>query len=297
MSSPSSAARPRPRWSPAYTVVLLCFAAVFISYIDRTNISVAAIAMQEEFKWSETTKGFVLSSFFVGYILLQVVSAGLANKYGGKLLLGVAVIWWSAFTMLTPVAASLGLATLIASRIALGLGEAAVFPACINMVGRWVPAAQRSRAVALFSSGLSIGTVFSLPVTGWLVREYGWPVPFYAFGLVGLVWAVAWFTKVSAGRGIPEEATNASRTIPWGASCARRLCGRSSSITSATTGRYTSCWRGSRRTSRQRSTSHSRAPASSRRPHRWRRSSWPTLPGARPTASCDRGAARPTCAS
>ena len=86
------AAAPAPRWSPAYTVVLLCFAAVFISYIDRTNISVAAIAMQEEFAWSETTKGFVLSSFFVGYILLQVVSAGLANKYGGKLLLGVAVI-------------------------------------------------------------------------------------------------------------------------------------------------------------------------------------------------------------
>lgn len=207
---------PARRWSPAYTVVLLCFAAVFISYIDRTNISVAAIAMQDEFKWSETTKGFVLSSFFVGYILLQVVSAGLANKYGGKLLLGVAVIWWSAFTMLTPVAASLGLVTLIGARIALGLGEAAVFPACINMVGRWVPAAQRSRAVALFSSGLSIGTVFSLPVTGWLVREYGWPVPFYAFGLVGIVWAAVWFSKVSGGRGIPEETTAASRTIPWG---------------------------------------------------------------------------------
>ncbi|HEX4933747.1 MAG TPA: ACS family MFS transporter [Gemmatimonadaceae bacterium] len=207
---------PSPRWPAAYTVVLLCFAAVFISYIDRTNISVAAIAMQEEFQWTETTKGFVLSSFFIGYILLQVVSAGLANRYGGRLLLGVAVVWWSAFTMLTPLAASLGLTALIASRIALGLGEAAVFPACINMVGRWVPTAQRSRAVALFSSGLSIGTVFSLPVTGWLVREYGWPVPFYAFGLVGFVWAVVWFRKVASGRGVPEEAAPGARAIPWG---------------------------------------------------------------------------------
>jgi ACS family sodium-dependent inorganic phosphate cotransporter len=162
MSSPSVLPT---RWPPAYTVVLLCFAAVFISYIDRTNISVASIAMQDEFKWTETTKGFVLSSFFVGYILLQVVSAGLANKYGGKLLLGVAVVWWSAFTMLTPAAASLGLATLIGARIALGLGEAAVFPACINMVGRWVPAEQRSRAVALFRVGCRSGPS-SLPVTG-----------------------------------------------------------------------------------------------------------------------------------
>lgn len=215
MTSPPAAVAAR-RWPAAYTVVLLCFAAVFISYIDRTNISVAAIAMQEEFRWTETTKGFVLSSFFVGYILLQVVSGGLANKYGGKLLLGVAVVWWSLFTMLTPAAATLGLTTLIGARIALGLGEAAVFPACINMVGRWVPAPQRSRAVALFTSGLSIGTVFSLPVTGWLVREYGWPVPFYAFGLVGVVWAAAWFTMVGSGRGVPEDAAPGARAIPWG---------------------------------------------------------------------------------
>ncbi|MBK6489060.1 MAG: ACS family MFS transporter [Gemmatimonadetes bacterium] len=203
------------RWPAHYTVVLLCFAAVFISYIDRTNISVASIAMQEEFSWTETTKGIVLSSFFVGYILLQVVSGTLANRYGGKLVLGVAVVWWSLFTVLTPPAALLSLPALIAARIALGLGEAAVFPASINMVGRWVPTAQRSRAVALFSSGLSIGTVFSLPVTGWLVRDYGWPVPFYAFGLAGLVWAAFWITKVPRGRGVEEEQSVGGRTIPW----------------------------------------------------------------------------------
>ena len=204
------------RWPPYYTVVLLCFAAVFISYIDRTNISVASIAMQEEFAWSETTKGLVLSSFFAGYLLLQVASGTLANRYGGKIVLGVAVVWWSLFTVLTPPAARVSLAALIAARVALGLGEAAVFPASINMVGRWVPIAERSRAVALFSSGLSIGTVFSLPITGWLVRDYGWPVPFYAFGVVGLAWAAVWFTKVASGRGIEEAASPGARAVPWG---------------------------------------------------------------------------------
>ena len=43
------------RWPPYYTVVVLCFAAVFISYLDRTNISVASIAMKDQFGWSETT--------------------------------------------------------------------------------------------------------------------------------------------------------------------------------------------------------------------------------------------------
>ncbi len=209
---------PTPRWPAAYTVVLLCFAAAFISYIDRSNLSVAAIAMKEEFHWTETTKGFVLSSFFVGYMLLQIVSGMIANRYGGKILLGVAVVWWSIFTMLTPAAAYTSLGALIAARIALGLGEAAVFPGCINLIGRWVPVEQRSRAVSLVTSGLSLGTVFSLPVTGYLVRTYGWPNPFYLFGAVGLVWALAWFPLIGNGRGIPEEVPpTADRTIPWAA--------------------------------------------------------------------------------
>lgn len=209
--------RPAGRWAPWHTVVLLCGAAVFISYIDRTNISVAALAMQEQFAWTETTKGYVLSSFFVGYVLLMAASGALANRFGGRMVLGVAVLWWSLFTALTPPAAMLGLPALLAARVALGLGEAAVFPASINMVGRWVPPESRSRAVALFASGLSIGTMVSLPMTGWLVREYGWPWPFYLFGAVGIVWAVFWYGKVREGRGVPDIAASATRTaIPWG---------------------------------------------------------------------------------
>jgi ACS family sodium-dependent inorganic phosphate cotransporter len=211
----TSAAASR-RWAPHLTVVSLCFAAAFISYIDRTNISVAAIAMKEQFGWTETVKGFVLSSFFIGYIVLQVASGTLANRFGGKIVLGIAVVWWSIFTMLTPPAAAVSLGALVATRIALGLGEAAVFPASINMVGRWVPPAARTRAVATISTGLSLGTLVALPLTGWLVKEYGWPLPFYAFGAVGLVWALFWFTQVAPGRAIDPVQSDPGRRIPWG---------------------------------------------------------------------------------
>ena len=205
-------ARTRPAW---HAVVWLCGAAVLISYIDRTNISVAAIPMQAQFGWTETAKGWVLSSFFIGYLAFMAASGALANRYGGKIVLGAAVLWWSFFTALTPPAALTSFSALIAARIALGLGEAAVFPASVNMIGRWVPAAQRSRAVALFASALSVGTLISLPMTGWLVRAYGWPVPFYAFGAIGIVWAVAWFSKVSSGRSPDVEPPHADRAIPW----------------------------------------------------------------------------------
>jgi ACS family sodium-dependent inorganic phosphate cotransporter len=195
-------------------VLLLC-AATFISYIDRTNISVGALAMQTQLGWSETQKGVVFSSFFVGYMLMMVASGALAHRYGGKIVLGIAVIWWSLFTALTPPAALASLPTLVAARIALGLGEAAVFPASINMIGRWVPPLQRSRAVALLASSLYLGTLVALPATGWLVREFSWPVPFYVFGAVGLVWAVAWFRSIDGGTAIEPEPAAIKPSIPW----------------------------------------------------------------------------------
>jgi ACS family sodium-dependent inorganic phosphate cotransporter len=216
MTTPTASAT--GRWPAYQTVVLLCFAAVFISYIDRSNLSVAAISMQQELGWTESVKGLVLSSFFVGYLLLQVASGSLANRYGGRRVLGVAVVWWSLFTLLTPVAARISLPVLLAARIALGIGEAAVFPASVNMLGRWVPPERRSRAVALFGSGLSMGTVFALPVTGWIVRDHGWPMAFIAFGAVGFVWAAAWFGLVREGRdpALADAADQGPRTIPWG---------------------------------------------------------------------------------
>lgn len=179
------------RWPARYTILTLCFLAAFICYIDRVNISVAALAMQEHFGWSETVKGFVLSSFFIGYMLFQVPSGYLANRYGGKWVLGVAVAWWSLFTVLTPLAA-MSLPLLIAARIGMGLGEAAMFPGAYNLFGRWIPLNERSRSVALLLSGVPIGNVVALLSSGWLVAHYGWPSAFYVFGALGAIWVGAW---------------------------------------------------------------------------------------------------------
>jgi ACS family sodium-dependent inorganic phosphate cotransporter len=206
---------PDVHWPAHYSVVLLLVAGIFISYIDRTNISVGAIAMQAQLGWSQTQKGLVLSSFFIGYMALMLVSGALANRYGGKMVLFVAVIWWSIFTALTPPAAAISLSTLIAARIALGAGEAAVIPASINMIGRWVPPLQRSRAVALLMGAAPLSTAVALPLTGWLVHLYGWPVPFYAFGLLGILWAIVWLVRVNNGYDIQPQTTVTKLPIPW----------------------------------------------------------------------------------
>jgi ACS family sodium-dependent inorganic phosphate cotransporter len=178
-----------------YTLVALCFCAAFICYIDRINISVAAIAMQDAFGWTDTVKGFVLSSFFVGYLGMQVAGGWLAHRIGGKLVLGVAVIWWSVFTILTPPAAMLTFSMLIVVRIAMGFGEAATFPAVYALFAKWVPERERSRTVTLLLSGAPLGVVCALFSSGWIVENMGWPASFYLFGAVGFIWAVVWVLK------------------------------------------------------------------------------------------------------
>jgi MFS transporter, ACS family, solute carrier family 17 (sodium-dependent inorganic phosphate cotransporter), other len=183
-------------WPRRYNVLALCFAASFICYIDRVNISVASIAMKDQYGWTDTTKGVVLSSFFVGYMATQILSGWFANRYGGKRILGFAVVWWSFFTMLTPVAAGLSLPLLLMARIALGLGESATYPASYSLFRRWIPTEERSRAVAIVLSGVPMGTLVALLVSGWVIVTFGWPMVFYAFGLTGFLWAMIWYAEI-----------------------------------------------------------------------------------------------------
>src|SRR5476651_246731 len=107
----------RPR---RHVVVGLTFLAAVIAYTDRVNISVAAVAMREHFGWSQTQKGWVLSSFFVGYLLFMFVGGVLATRYGGKKVLGWSVLSWSVFTLLTPLAAIASLPLLLVTRVGMG---------------------------------------------------------------------------------------------------------------------------------------------------------------------------------
>ncbi len=212
-----------------HNIVFLCFCAVFVCYIDRVNISVAIIPMQEAFGWSDTIKGVVLSSFFVGYMIMQAPSGWLTNHIGVKIVLGLAVLWWSLFTILTPIAAFLSLPILIAVRIAMGLGEAAMFPATYGMFGYWVPESERSRSVSFLLSGIPLGTLFALTTTGWIVTRFGWPYVFYIFGFLGIIWTTIWYFKSTnypyEYPGISDREKNLlgtlnqnqheTKTIPW----------------------------------------------------------------------------------
>ena len=185
----------------------------FLSYADRVNMSVAAIPMQVEFGWDETTKGLVMGSVFVGYLSSQLIGGWLADRFGPTRILAYAVLSFSLLTLLTPLAAEISFSTLIAARIALGVAEGLAVPATYAFIGRWSPPGEVSRLLAIVVSGATIGAPGGLILSGVLVEHYGWQSPFYIFGLLGVVWALYWKLRAHDAPSLHPGLTQQERAL------------------------------------------------------------------------------------
>ncbi|XP_044491914.1 ascorbate transporter, chloroplastic [Mangifera indica] len=178
-----------------WVIVLLCFVAFLLCNMDRVNMSIAILPMSQEFNWNSATVGLIQSSFFWGYLLTQIVGGIWADKIGGKLVLGFGVVWWSLATVLTPIAARIGLPFLLTMRALMGIGEGVAMPAMNNMLSKWIPVSERSRSLALVYSGMYLGSVAGLAVSPILIHKFGWPSVFYSFGSLGSIWFAFWLKK------------------------------------------------------------------------------------------------------
>jgi len=200
--------------------VAMCFAAFMLCNMDRVNMSIAILPMSESFSWSSTTIGLVQSSFFWyvlhcgmvmcmtafhtvheccrGYLLTQILGGVWADRYGGKVVLGFGVIWWSLATMLTPIAAAMGLPALLLARVCMGVGEGVAMPAMNNLLSRWIPMKERSRSLALVYSGMYTGSVLGLGLSPQMVNSFGWPSVFYIFGSIGVAWFIWWVKRAAS---------------------------------------------------------------------------------------------------
>ena len=188
LSPASNAVSPAgSRWLVSMTVL-----AVYICMIDRIAISIAIIPMAEENGWSPTVQGAVMSAFFLGYVTLQIPAGYLSDRFGGKWVLGLGVLFWSLFTLLTPASAALGISILLACRFLMGVAEAVTWPSIYSLYSRWVHPDRRASAVGLMNSGISGGSVIALICTPWLISVWSWQGAFYLYGLLGILWFATW---------------------------------------------------------------------------------------------------------
>ncbi|XP_024941786.1 sialin isoform X2 [Cephus cinctus] len=162
---------------------------------DTMPINGTFIPSPGEFDWDEKTQGVILGAFFLGYVLTNVPGGRMAEKVGGKLIFGLGVFLTAILTVISPFAAYWGLVPFVVVRIAEGFTEGVTFPAMHTMLAHWVPPLERSKFAAIVYAGANFGTIISLPVSGWLCSLElwgGWPLAFYLFGTLGIIWYGFW---------------------------------------------------------------------------------------------------------
>jgi ACS family glucarate transporter-like MFS transporter len=164
--------------------------AVVINYIDRINLSVAAPLISKEFGWDPGVMGIVFSSFLWTYVVCLIPAGLLTDRFGSRKVYAWAISIWSAAAMLTGMITNF--ASMMAARLALGLGESGTYPAGAIVIRRWIPANERGLVTCIFNGGAFLGPGLGTPLVGWLVVEAGWRPSFFILGALGFLWLLFW---------------------------------------------------------------------------------------------------------
>lgn len=160
------------------------------NYMDRNVLGVLNKTLQHDLGWSEIDYSNLVVAFQAAYALGMVVVGRLIDKLGTRLGYALAMVFWSLASMGTALGNSL--TSFAVSRVALGLGEAAVFPASIKAVAEWFPKKERALATGIFNAGTSIGAMLTPLVVPWINARWGWRGAFIGIGALGFVWLLFW---------------------------------------------------------------------------------------------------------
>ncbi|MQR86929.1 MFS transporter [Bacillus megaterium] len=177
-----------------YIVLLLLFIGWCVSYIDRAAMSIALASIGKDFNLDASVLGIVLSSFFVGYALMQLPGGWLADRYGSRNIIIIAIILWSLFTAFTGWAWSL--TSLIIIRFLFGLGEGAFPSASLKGVAENFPRNERPKVSSVLLSSNYIGSALAPLIIAPFLLHFGWRNLFHIIGVVGIAFALVYWLAV-----------------------------------------------------------------------------------------------------
>lgn len=167
----------------------------FLAYIDRINVSFAALTMRGDLKMTAAEYGFALGTFYWGYFLFEVPSNVALEKLGARIWIARIMITWGILAGLT--AAVTGGTSFGIVRFLLGVAEAGFFPGIVLYFTYWFPTYHHARIVSSFLIGLPIAVAGGAPIStallglDGLLGLRGWQILYLAEGiptvLIGLL--------------------------------------------------------------------------------------------------------------
>jgi ACS family hexuronate transporter-like MFS transporter len=161
-----------------------------INYADRLALSIVSRDLRIEFHMTEQDYSYVITAFFVAYVVMYAGSGYLVDRLGTRRGFALFISTWSIAAMLHALVR--GIWSLGAVRFLLGLGEPGNWPAAAKAVAEWFPPAQRALGIGIFNAGSSLGSAIAPPLVAYLTLHYGWRFAFFFTGSLGILWLIAW---------------------------------------------------------------------------------------------------------
>jgi ACS family hexuronate transporter-like MFS transporter len=171
-------------------ICALLFFASTINYVDRQVIGILEKDLRIIIGWSPIDYGNIVAAFNAAYALGLLVSGRLIDRFGTKVGYSLAIVVWSLAGMAAALARTpFGFGT---ARAALGVGEAANFPAAIKTVAEWFPKKERALTTGIFNAGTNVGAIVAPLTVPWIFINWGWQWAFILTGALGFVWLLFW---------------------------------------------------------------------------------------------------------
>ena len=169
-----------------YVVFFFLYIGFCISYIDRSAIGLALPSISKDFALAPTQMGVVISAFFIGYSIMQIPGGWLADHFGSKTVICIALTLWSIFTFTTGHASTL--AGLLFLRFVFGLCEGPYAGSCYRAIAEYFPRELRPAFTTGILSSNYIGSAIAPIIIVPLILWFGWRGMFQALGCIGLVY-------------------------------------------------------------------------------------------------------------
>lgn len=191
----------RSEWLLLFLLIL----SIFINYIDRGNLSIAAPLIERELSLSPVQVGALLSSFFWTYAVLQLfgIAGWLADRFPVSIVFTSGFLIWSLATLATGLLSSF--AAIYIARLVLGAGESLAYPCYSRIFATSLPQHHRGRANALLDAGSKLGPALGTFIGGLLLVQLGWRSFFVVLGVVSLLCLILWLRYASSAA-VPASA-------------------------------------------------------------------------------------------
>lgn len=209
----------RPMTENRWGVLILLSFGLMISFVDRTSLS-AALAdrhFTDGFALTNVERGWLNSTVFWSYGLVQIPMGWLVDRYGVKRPYSICFALWCLAAAATGAATSLS--ALIVMRLIIGAAEAVVIPATYRYLANNFEETSKGTALGVFSIGGKMGPALGAPIAAWMIVAYSWNAMFIVTGLLGLIWLVPWLLVVRNDHPTREELAAAKQraaSVPLG---------------------------------------------------------------------------------